>query len=264
MQGTSTQDVWVDIPPLMGSATERLGYPTQKPQALLERIINASSNPGDIVLDPFCGCGTAVAAAQALNRQWLGIDITQLAIALIKDRLATSAPDAKYQVIGEPTTEEEARTLAAQDPYQFQWWALSLVGARPVEKKKGADQGIDGRLFFHFDNSDETHQVIFSVKAGNLNPGYVRDLHGVIDRENAEMGVLLTFNPPTKPMLNEALDAGYYKTAWGDHPRLQILTVGELLAGKKIDMPPIHRTGNATLKKAPRQKPSTGQGKLEL
>jgi len=265
LAGPTIQDTINDISPLNSQAQERLGYPTQKPQALLERIINASSNPGDVILDPFCGCGTAVAAAQALGRQWLGIDITHLAIALIKDRLATAAPDAKYTIIGEPTTEEEARYLAEKDQYQFQWWALSLVGARPVEKKKGADQGIDGRLFFHFDTSEETHQIIFSVKAGNLNPGYVRDLHGVIDREKAEIGVLLTFNPPTKPMLSEALNAGFYKTAWGEHPKIQIFTVGELLAGKKINMPPIHREGNATLKKAPRQKPTlNGQGKLEI
>lgn len=262
-EGIPVDDFWDDIELVSGSET--LGYPTQKPQALLERIIKASSNPGDVVLDPFCGCGTAVAAAQALDRQWIGIDITHLAIALIKHRLETSTGGtAKYKVIGEPTTEEEARTLAEESPYQFQWWALSLVGARPVEQKKGADQGIDGRLFFHFDGSSDTHQIIFSVKAGNLTPAYVRDLHGVIDREKAEIGVLITFNEPTKAMRTEALNAGVYRSAWGDHPKLQIFTVGELLAGKKIDMPPIHREGNATFKKAPRQKSTPDQGKLDI
>lgn len=265
MPGIVLGNIWDDISPISSQAAERLGYPTQKPQALLERIINASSNPGDIVLDPFCGCGTAVAAAEALGRQWIGIDITHLAIALIKHRLDTATNDtAKYTVIGEPTTEEEARNLA-KEPYQFQWWALSLVGARPVEQKKGADKGVDGRLFFHFDDSSDTHQIIFSVKAGEqLTPAYVRDLHGVIDREKAEIGVLITFNEPTKAMKTEALNAGIYRSAWGDHPKLQIITVGDLLAGKKIDMPPIHRTGNATLKKAPRQKQTSGQSQFNM
>jgi hypothetical protein len=218
-----------------------------------------------MVLDPFCGCGTAIAAAEALGRQWIGIDITHLAIALIKHRLDTATDGtAKYKVIGEPTTEEEACILAEENPYQFQWWALSLAGARPVEQKKGADHGIDGRLFFHFDNSDSTHQIIFSVKAGHTNVAHVRDLRGVLEREEADIGVLLTLNEPTKPMKDEALDAGMYTSAWGEHHKLQILTVGELLAGKKIDMPPIHRLGNITFKKAPRQKSTPGQGKLDI
>jgi DNA modification methylase len=263
MPGIPLQDLWIDISPESGD--QYLGYPTQKPQALLDRIIQSSSNPGDVILDPFCGCGTAIAAADTLGRQWIGIDITHLAIALIKNRLETATGGtAKYKVVGEPTTVDEARSLAEENPYQFQWWALSLVGARPVDQKKGADQGVDGRLFFHFDGSEKTHQIVFSVKAGNLKPEYVRELHGVIDREKAELGVLLTFNEPTKPMKNEALNAGVYTSAWGDHPKLQILTVGELLAGKKIDMPPIHKQGNATLKKAPRQKPTQGQIKMDI
>jgi DNA modification methylase len=265
MHGIPLQNIWDDISPIGAQAAERLGYPTQKPLSLLERIIQVSSNADDVVLDPFCGCGTAIAAAQTLGRQWIGIDITHLAIALIKHRFETSSGGtAYYKVIGEPTTVDEARMLAEENPYQFQWWALSLVGARPAEQKKGADQGVDGRLFFHYDDSHDTHQIIFSVKAGNLNPGYVRDLHGVIDREKAEIGVLLTFNEPTKPMKTEALNAGIYRSAWGNHPKLQILTVGELLAGKKIDMPPIHQQGNVTLKKAPLQKKTSGQGKLDL
>jgi len=265
LPGSPVTNIWNDIPPINSQAAERLGYPTQKPQAILERIIQASSNPGDVVLDPFCGCGTTIAAAETLGRQWIGIDITHLAIALIKHRLETATGGTvKYKVIGEPTTEEEAHILAEENPYQFQWWALSLVGARPVEQKKGADQGVDGRLFFHFDDSKDTHQIIFSVKAGNLKPEYVRELHGVIDREQAEIGVLLTLNEPTKPMKVEALNAGVYRSAWGNHPKLQIFTVGELLAGKKIDMPPIHREGNATFKKAPRRKPPPEQGKLEI
>src|SRR5262249_22708472 len=142
-------DVWSDIPPLNSQAAERLGYPTQKPEALLERIIRTSSNEGDLVLDPFCGCGTATAASQKLNRRWIGIDITHLAINLIKHRLWDAFGDAAtYQVIGEPVSLPDAEALAQEDPYQFQWWALGLVHARPAEERRGADRGIDGRLFF--------------------------------------------------------------------------------------------------------------------
>lgn len=262
--GVAMTDVW-EINIINATSKERLGYPTQKPEALLERIIQASSDPGDIVLDPFCGCGTSIAVSQRLKREWIGIDITHLAIALIKNRLSSTPENSsKFKVIGEPTTIDEAKYLAEKDPYQFQWWALSLVGARPNEQKKGADQGIDGRLFFHLGESDKTHQVIFSVKAGIINPGFVRDLHGVIDREKAEIGVLLTFNTPTKSMLNEALEAGYFKCIWGEYPKIQIITVGELLSGKKIDMPPV--TGsNVTLKQAPRHKSDIpDQGELGI
>ncbi len=182
-------DVWTDIDRLNQAAKERLGYPTQKPLALLERIISASSNPGGVVLDPFCGCGTAVDAAQRLGRQWIGIDITHLAINLIRHRLMDSYGDtAKFAVIGEPTDTASAADLAASDPYQFQWWALGLVGARPVEQKKGADHGIDGRLYFHEQTGGETKQVVFSVKAGGTGVNHVRDLRGVIERENAASG----------------------------------------------------------------------------
>ncbi|MDQ2731679.1 MAG: restriction endonuclease, partial [Armatimonadota bacterium] len=196
--GVAIVDVITDIEPISAQAKERLGYPTQKPVALLERILRASSKEGDVVLDPFCGCGTTVHAAQKLNRQWIGIDITSLATSLIKTRLTHAfGKDAVYQVIGEPTTTQDAELLAKQDPYQFQWWSLGLVEARPVEQKKGADKGIDGRLYFHDDQSGKTKQVIFSVKAGNLQAQYVRDLRGVIEREKAEIGVLITMNEPT-------------------------------------------------------------------
>lgn len=238
---------------------ERLGYPTQKPEALLERIIQASSNPGDLVLDPFCGCGTAVVAAQKLGRQWIGIDITHVAITVMKRRLIeTFEPDPNFNVIGEPTMVEDVAELAQSDPYQFQWWALGLVGARPIEQKKGADKGIDGRLYFHEKDGGETKQVIFSVKAGGTNASHVRDLHGVIDRENAAIGVLITMEEPTKPMRAEAASGGIYKSPWGDHPQLQIIAVDELLKGKGIDMPPVRQV-NVTYKKATKQKPSKHQ-----
>jgi DNA modification methylase len=249
--GRALGDIWIDIPPLNMRATERLGYATQKPVALLERIIGASSNPGDVVLDPFCGCGTTIEGAQKLGRAWLGIDVTHLAIGLIKVRLRDNFGDAaRYQVLGEPTTIEDATELAETDKYQFQWWALGLVGARPVEQKKGADKGIDGRLYFH-DGSQATRQIIFSVKGGKLKATDVRDLRGVVDREKAEIGVLLTFEPPTQLMRTEAASAGFYTSAWGKHPRLQILTVGELLDGARVDYPQISGA-NRTYKQAPR------------
>lgn len=251
-QGMPIQDWWDDVGVIAAPAKERLGYPTQKPEALLERIIQASSNPGDTVLDPFCGCGTTVAAAQKLGRRWIGIDITHLAIGLIKTRLRDAYGDsAKYDVIGEPTTVEDAERLAQDAPYQFQAWALGLVGARqdgPI--KKGADKGIDGRLYFH-DGSDKTRHIIISVKAGKLHANYVRDLAGVIGREKADIGVLLSFDQPTKPMRSEAASAGFYTSPWGTHPRLQLLTVGELLAGKRIDYPQTAGI-NRTYKQAPK------------
>lgn len=253
-KGTPIKDVIIDIQPIGAQAAERLGYPTQKPLALLERIIQASSNPGDLVLDPFCGCGTAVVAAQKLGRQWIGIDITHVAITVMKRRLIeTFEPDPNFNVIGEPTTVEDAAELAQSDPYQFQWWALGLVGARPIEQKKGADKGIDGRLYFHEKDGGETKQVIFSVKAGGTNASHVRDLHGVIDRENAAIGVLITMEEPTKPMRAEAASGGSYTSPWGVHPKLQILTVREILEGRRIDMPPVHQV-NVTYKRAPRNK----------
>ena len=195
-KGERLQNLWTDIPPISANAQERLGYPTQKPEALLERIIKASSNEGDLILDPFCGCGTTVQVAQRLNRRWIGIDITHLAIGLIKKRLSDAfGPEirATYEVIGEPTDYPGAAQLAEEDKYQFQWWALGQVGARPTDQKKGADRGIDGRLYFHDDDSGKSKQIIFSVKAGGVTVPQVRDLRGVIEREKAEIGVFLCF-----------------------------------------------------------------------
>ena len=251
-KGLPAQDVWTDIQPLRSWHVERLGYPTQKPEDLLERIITASSNEGDLILDPFCGCGTAIAAAQKLNRQWIGIDITHLAIGLIKRRMADQFGDElEYEVIGEPTTLEGAQELAEMDKFQFEWWALGLVGARPADPKKGADRGIDGRLYFHDDQSGKTKQVIISVKGGHTGVAHIRDLVGVLDREKAQIGVEITLNEPTQPMRSEAASAGFYDSPWGKHPRVQILTIEELLEGAQIDMPPIRQV-NQTYRRAPR------------
>lgn len=262
-EGGFKPDVW-SINLLPAAAAERLGYPTQKPLALIETVIEASSKAGDVVLDPFCGCGTTLAAAQNLERQWIGIDITHLAITLIRHRLLDaygSAIRKTYEVVGEPVSLPDAEALAHEDPYQFQWWALGLVGARPTEGKKGADKGIDGRLYFH-DEPKITRQIIFSVKAGALHANYVRDLRGVLEREKAEIAVLISLEQPTKSMRAEAASAGFYKAPWGkDHARLQLLTVGELLSGKGVDFP----RENVTFKKAPKaEKTKVRTGELEF
>ncbi len=253
-KGKIVEDYWIDIPSLSVSK-ERLGYPTQKPAGLLERIIKANSLEGDVILDPFCGCGTAIAEAQRLNRRWIGIDITHLAITLIRHRLRGAFGEIPYDVIGEPISLTDAQTLARDDPYQFQWWALGLVGARPTEQKKGSDRGIDGRLYFHDEAPGaKTKQIILQVKSGHVNSAPVRDLVGVLTREQAAIGVLVTLQPPTQPMRSEAASAGFYRSpGWHQsYPRLQILSIEELLAGKKIDYPPQTST---TFKPAPRAKP---------
>jgi DNA modification methylase len=254
-KGRTATDNWDDIQQAAGN--ESLGYPTQKPEALLERIIRASSNEGDLVLDPFCGCGTTVAVAQRLKRRWIGIDITHLAINLMKRRLHDSfRKKAVFRVIGEPADPAGAADLAKADPYQFQWWALGLVDARPAEGKRGADEGIDGRIFFHDEAAaTKTKQVVLQVKAGHVSVRDVRDLRGVLDREKAEIGVLISLEEPTKPMRREAADTGFYRSPGyhKDYPRLQLLTIAELLAGGGIDMPPPRQT-NVTFKKAPKAK----------
>ena len=258
MPGVSVQNLWTDIPLLNNRSSEKLPYPTQKPEALLERIIQASSNEGDVVLDPFCGCGTAIAAAQALNRRWIGIDITHLAVGLIKQRLHDkfgAAIKSTYQVFGEPTDLAGARKLAEDDKFQFEAWALSMVGARPSgQVRRGADKGIDGRLFFHDDNSGQSKQIVLSVKGGHVEHSHIRDLRGVLDREEAQIGVLITLDPPSKPMIKEAVSAGFYNSpAFPDSsfPRIQILTIKDMLAGASIAFPRMHQV---TFKQAPRAK----------
>jgi DNA modification methylase len=265
--GKAITAVWDDVQRVGNTAAERLGYPTQKPVALLERIIQASSNEGDVVLDPFCGCGTTIDAAQKLNRHWIGIDITQLAVTLIKQRLLDTHEEAAvYKVLGEPVSLPDAEKLAENDPYQFQWWALGLVGARPVDEKKGADKGIDGKIIFQGDKPGTFESVILSVKAGKTAVPHVRDLRGVLEREKAAIGVLISLQEPTAPMKTEAVTAGFYESeVWGrKYPKVQLLTIAELLEGKRVDMPPIRQVG-ATFRKAPRAKDKQGeQQELEI
>ncbi|MEK7686331.1 MAG: DNA methyltransferase, partial [Verrucomicrobiota bacterium] len=298
LPGVSVRDIWTDIGPVNSGAAERLGYPTQKPVALLERIIQASSNPGDLVLDPFCGCGTTIDAAEKNGRDWIGIDVTQLAISLIKNRLqdtygrrlkfesrssrresAQTSPSAGDQsgltsaatgqenvslvrIIGEPTTPNEAATLAEEDKFQFQWWALGLVGARPVEQKKGADHGIDGKILFRDDpKAAKPEQIIIQVKGGKTGVKDVRDLRGVLDREQAAIGILISLQPPTGPMEAEAASAGFYehKTNQQKYPCLQLRTVRELMEGKGIERPTRAASLDETFKKAPNAKAKGGQ-----
>ena len=237
--GVPLQSLITDIPPINSQAQERLGYPTQKPLALLERIIAASSNEGDVVLDPFCGCGTAVHAAQKLGRKWIGIDITHLAISLIEKRLKDAFSGIQFTVEGTPKDLASALDLAGRDKYQFQWWAVSMVDAMPFGgKKKGADGGIDGIIYFKPDGK-RTEKAIVSVKGGaNVGVTMIRDLHSAMEREKAPIGVFITTTLPTKPMMIEAAAVGRFEDAWGrTYPRLQILTLAELFQGKKPDIP---------------------------
>ncbi|MCD9186721.1 MAG: restriction endonuclease [Pyrinomonadaceae bacterium] len=262
LEGETVDSLFDDISPINSQAAERLGYPTQKPVALLERIISASSNEGDVVLDPFCGCGTTIAAAQKLNRKWIGIDITHLSIALQKYRLKSAfnlEQKKDYKVIGEPVDLASAIELAKRDNerYQFQWWALSLVKARPLgatagskEGKKGSDKGIDGIINFVDDKSGKPKRVLVQVKSGKVKSGDIRDLVGTITRENAPIGVFITLEKPTKEMIKEAATAGFYHSEfWNkNYPKLQILSIEELLAGAEIKMP----STEVTFKQAPK------------
>jgi len=244
---------WTDIDRVGNTSSERLGYPTQKPLALLERILNASCPENGIVLDPFCGCGTAVHAAEKLGRQWIGIDITHLAISLIEKRLKDAFPGINIDVHGTPKDSDGAADLSRRDKYQFQWWACSLVNAQPYQgKKKGADSGIDGLIFFQ-DDKKEAKKIIVSVKGGdNVGVAQVRDLGHVVEREKAAIGLFVTLTPPTSPMKTEAVKAGYYESqlTGNKYPKLQILTIDGLLAGTEHPQYPQIGSSAATFKKA--------------
>jgi DNA modification methylase len=261
-RGIPLGDVWTDIPPINSQAKERLGYPTQKPVALIERILRLSSKPGDVVLDPFCGCGTTIHAAQKLDRRWIGIDITYLAINLIKRRLKDAfGVEIEFEEKGAPTDFESAKRLAELDKFQFQHWALSLVGARPLKERdgKGADRGVDGLLYFYeterkdipgrvkeepLPRSEPVHRekIIVQVKGGGVNRGDVATLLGDVENQKTAGGVLITLEKPSKQMRTEAADAGRYTSKlWHDkdYPRIQILTIEGLLNNtERIDAPP--------------------------
>ena len=282
-KGRPAQDWWDDVIPVRSLPKERLGYPTQKPVALLERIILASSNEGDVVLDPFCGCGTAIAAAHKLRRRWIGIDITHLSIALQKYRLNDMfelVSGADYAVIGEPTTVAAARAMAQDSDnegrYQFEWWALSLLRAKPIggsagsrRGKKGRDRGIDGIISF-FEPDDrgraKARKAVVQVKSGKVKSGDIRDLKGAVEREQAAIGVFITLEKPTPEMHKEALAGGYYESSfWGQrYRRLQILTIGDLLAGAAVDMPPQHGTHRQAIRYKPTRVSEEGKAQQDL
>lgn len=239
--GSVIGNVWTDISPINSRAAERLGYPTQKPVALLERILAASSNPGDLVLDPFCGCGTTIDAAQKLGRRWVGIDITYLAIDLIEKRLeATYGEDitSTYTVHGVPTEPSSAQALFDKNPFDFERWAVSLVDGTPNERQVG-DRGKDGIIRF-WKADKETGEVIVSVKGGRqLNPAMVRDLAGTVAHDDAELGVLILLHEPTKGMRDAANQTGswLHELTGQTYPLVQVVTVAELLAGRGPKMP---------------------------
>jgi site-specific DNA-methyltransferase (adenine-specific) len=260
--GERIQSLWADISPIGAQAQERLGYPTQKPLALLERIISASSNEGDLVLDPFCGCGTTVHAAQKLNRRWIGIDVTHLAIHLIQRRLKDAFSGIQFEIVGEPKDLGGARVLALQDKYEFQKWALAMISAQPYKGgRKGGDGGVDGFLYIKPDGK-KTEKIIVSVKGGqSLNPAMVKDLIVTVDQEGAKMGVFLTLEAPTKGMVTQAASAGFFKTDYGNFPKIQIITVEQLFGPSN----PLHLPWQDTsvFKKAKRETTET-QSKLDL
>ncbi len=257
-KGVPALDVITDVAPLNNSAGERLGYPTQKPLSLLERIILSSSNEGDVILDPFCGCGTAVHAAQKLKRQWIGIDITCLAIGLIEKRLRDAfKAECRFEVHGTPKDLESARDLAFRDKYQFQWWAVTLVDAQPYQgKKKGADGGIDGiKFFYDVNDTTEARKIIVSVKGGGLKADDLRALNHVRVREKADIALLISISPPTAKMKADAASVGYYDWQNGKKksPRIQLLTVEGLLSGtQRADHPDY--MPNMNYKQAKREK----------
>jgi len=262
---------WGDIPALESQAQERLGYPTQKPIALLERIIAASSNPGDVVLDPFCGCGTAIDAAQKLGRHWLGIDVTHLAIGLVEKRLndgynRDGKTGAVWETIGVPKDKESALRLAAEKPHEFQNWFCLQVGGYPLDGgRKGADKGVDGHFYFH-ESARETKPGVISVKAGqNIGVAMLRDLRGVMEREGYAFGLFLSAYEPTGPMKAEAAAAGIYENEFGRFPRIQILTPADLFHNNPPKLPPLAPINRRAPRVETRESHKKGaQGGLDL
>ena len=234
MPGVPLQNLWDDISVINNRSKEMIGYPTQKPLALLERIILTSSNPGDTVLDPFCGCGTAVHAAEKLGRKWIGIDITYVALKVIRDRLALNFPAVRYAMRGIPRDVEAARRLAEQTPHEFQNWAISELGGN--SRGKGADRGIDGDIVF-MTGRDAYGRAIISVKGGKyVAPAAIRELIGTVKRERADFGIFICFGPPSREMRREAAEAGQVDLPGGSSPRIRIVTVEELLAGANLGL----------------------------
>ncbi len=237
-RGMPLGDVWTDIPPLNSQARERLGYPTQKPIKLLDRLIRAATREGHTILDPFCGCGTTVAAAQAADRRWIGIDVAYHAIRVIEGRLADMPGKVEYDLGGIPRDFASAARLAERDKYQFQWWANYLVGVQALKEiRKGPDRGIDGQMFF-MNGPRGWGRVLTSVKGGqHVGARDIREFKGVIGRENAEMGLFICLREPTREMRSEAASFGFVDTVHGHLPRLQIVSIERWFAGERPVLP---------------------------
>ena len=264
-KGQLVSDIWVDkeVAPLQGLAREKLGYPTQKPLSLLERIILASSKENDFILDPFCGCGTAIDAAEKLKRKWIGIDITHLAINLIKRRIRERYPNCKFEVVGEPKDVEGAKDLALKDRYQFEWWALSLIDARPAnDKKKGADQGVDGIILLQNPNMKEPIKALVQVKSGHVKSDMITALKGAMERDKAKYGIFITLEEPTQPMVKEALEKGFETELLTKEkiPRVEIITIKELLEGKMPKLQQVYNRINISYQKAEKDKTKEEKG----
>ncbi len=241
MDGLVLQDIWADkdVQPVVSWSNEGLGYPTQKPTALLARIMNASSNKGDVILDPFCGCGTAVEAAKLTGRHWVGIDITIQAMRVIRnERIPKFGAD--YDVFYRPRDIAAAEAFAEEQPFAFQDWAVERLDGIPSKHRSG-DRGIDGRLYFKDDIDGPLRQVLVSVKGGKLKAPFVRELQGAVARERAPMGILLTMSKPSKQMLRDAASSGVYTCSSGMYPKVQIITVENILTNARLDLPPIQR-----------------------
>ena len=227
-----------EIQALNPMAKERLGYPTQKPIALLRRIISASSMPNEVIFDPFCGCGTTIYAAHLEGRKWIGCDIAILSVRLIRDVLLKRyglKEGEDYEVSGVPLSVEGAEDLLDRDPRQFQNWAVELVGGFCSAKYSG-DRGIDGRI--HFETKEGLKNMILSVKGGKLSPAYVRELRGALEREpSTELAGLICLQHPTKGMAEEAAKAGIYTLHGTTYDRIQIRTIQELFDDRGFDTP---------------------------
>lgn len=233
LKGKSVGDVWDDIDRINPVGKERLGYPTQKPIALLDRIIQASTNKGDVVFDPFCGCGTTIYSAIKNERQWIGCDIAILSIKLIREVLSERhrmVEGVHFDVSGIPVSVEQAQELFSRDPFTFQNWFVERVGGFPMQRK-AADRGIDGRIYF--ETQGGLREMVLQVKGGHVRPGDIRDLRGVLEREsNAQMAGFLSLQEPSKAMKEEAAEAGMFDYGGLQYPRIQLMTVADVLERK--------------------------------
>ena len=253
----------INVKPVLNLSKERLGYPTQKPVGLLEILIRTSTAKGDIVLDPFCGCGTTIDAAERLGINWIGIDITHLAINLIKRRIKERYPNCKFEVIGEPRDIEGAIDLALKDRYQFEWWALSLIDARPAnDKKKGADQGVDGIILLQNPNMKEPIKALVQVKSGHVKSDMITAFKGAMERDKAKYGIFITLEEPTQPMIKEALEKGFETELLTKEkiPKVEIITIKELLEGKSPKLQQVYNKINITYQKAEKDKTKEEKG----